>query len=49
MSKLSKVVGIISYLPDDEKIRQHRFDLVVNLVIKCQELFKLPIMIIAQN
>ena len=49
MGKLSKVIGIISYLPDNEEIRQHRFNLVINLVLKCQSLFKLPIMIIAQN
>ena len=46
---LSKVIGIISYLPDNRKIANHRFKLLKDLIIKCDELFNLPIIIIAQN
>ena len=44
------VIGIISYLPDDEKIRKHRFTKLANLLYQCNYIFNnLPIMIIAQN
>ena len=49
MKKLSKVIGIISYLPDDLEIRNHRKNKLLNLIFKCNCLFKLPIIIIAQN
>lgn len=42
-------VGIISYLPDDPEVRQKRLNKLNTLVTKCDELFKLPIIIIAQN
>lgn len=44
------VIGIISYLPDDMKIRKSRFLKLANLVLQCNYIFNnLPIMIIAQN
>jgi hypothetical protein len=48
MNNISKCIGIISWLPDDEtrKIRQGRLE---KLLHRCDELFNLPIMIIAQN
>lgn len=44
------IIGIISYLPDDIKIRNNRFKKLCNLIQKCNLIFdNLPIMIIAQN
>jgi hypothetical protein len=45
---VTKVIGIISWLPNNEtrKIRQERLE---KLLEKCDELFNLPILIIAQN
>lgn len=44
------VIGIISYLPDDKRIRKSRFLKLANLVLQCNYIFNnLPIMIIAQN
>jgi hypothetical protein len=46
----SKVIGIISYLPDDTEIRFKRELLLEDLIEKCKQLFpKVPIVIIAQN
>lgn len=45
----SKCLGIISYLPDDPKIRGPRIIKLEHLVTKCNQLFNLPIIIIAQN
>jgi len=46
----SAVIGIISYYPDDEKIRQHRATKLYSLVAQCNYIFdNLPIIIIAQN
>lgn len=44
----TKVIGIISYLPDNEAraIRQKKLE---TLLVRCDVVFKLPIMIIAQN
>lgn len=45
----SKVIGIISYLPDDEHIRKARFEKLCRLIETCNQLFNLPIHIIIQN
>lgn len=42
-------IGIISYLPDSKKHRDVRVEKLCTLIEKCNELFNLPIMIIAQN
>ena len=42
-------IGIISYLPDDPKIRAARKEKLKNLIIKCNEIFNLPIIMVAQN
>lgn len=42
-------IGVISYLPDNKKLREIRVEKLSNLLHQCDELFKLPIMIIAQN
>jgi hypothetical protein len=44
-----KVIGIISYLPDDEHIRKSRFEKLCKLIDTCNQLFGLPIHIIIQN
>ena len=44
-----KVIGIISYLPDDSKIRAERFRKLNELIVSCNHLLNLPIIIIAQN
>lgn len=46
---LSKVIGIISYLPNDLKVRANRRDKLDALVKKCISLFHLPIYIESQN
>lgn len=46
---MNKVIGIISYLPDDEIIREKRKKLLISLVSKLDEIFNLPIIIVAQN
>lgn len=44
------VIGIISYLPDNSKIRDRRLTKLIKLVLQCNYIFNnLPIMIIAQN
>lgn len=46
----SSVIGIISYLPDDMKIRKNRLAKLANLLFQCNYIFNnLPIMIVAQN
>lgn len=42
-------IGIISYLPPDQDIRSQRLEKLNKLITKCDEIFKLPIIIIAQN
>ena len=42
-------IGIISYLPDDDSLKNKRLSKLNNLLVKCDTLFKLPIIIIAQN
>ena len=46
---MKKVIGIVSYLPDDECIRQERKDKLKYLIYKCELYFQLPFIIIAQN
>jgi hypothetical protein len=48
MNNISKCIGIISWLPSDEtrKIRQEKLE---KLLIQCDNLFNLPIIIVAQN
>lgn len=43
------VIGIISYLPDNEMVRETRGKLLKNLIRQCDYLFNIPILIIAQN
>ena len=46
----TSVIGIISYLPDDKKIRSSRIAKLSKLLWQCNYIFpSLPIMIIAQN
>ena len=45
----SKVIGIISYLPDDPEVRERRFSKLTALVGNCRYLFGLPIHVITQN
>ena len=45
----NKVIGIISYLPEDSYKREARKELLVNLVKKLDEIFQLPIIIVAQG
>ena len=47
--KLSKCIGIISYLPDNIEVRNRRKNKLLNLIFRCNYLFNLPIIIIAQN
>lgn len=49
MMELNKVIGIVSYFPDDKKIANERYKKLCNLLNKCNLLFNLPIIIIAQN
>ena len=46
---MTKCIGIISYLPDDNKLRNIRLFKLNGLLKRCDELFNLPIIIIAQN
>lgn len=47
--ELSKVIGIISYLPDSPTLRSYRKEKLLQLLAQCNKLFNLPIIIIAQN
>ena len=42
-------IGIISYLPDKEEVRQVRIARLESLLAQCQQFYKLPILIVAQN
>lgn len=42
-------IGIISYLPDNKKIREKRVEKLKQLILKCDQLFNLPILVITQN
>lgn len=44
-----KVIGIISYLPDDIDVRKARFEKLCKLIETCNQLFGLHIHIIIQN
>ena len=46
---MKAMCGIISYLPDDKKIREHRFNDLKWLIGVCNYLFNLPIYIVIQN
>ena len=46
---MEKCIGIISYLPNEETTRKERVKLINSTLKKCDELFHLPIIIIAQN
>lgn len=46
---MNKVIGIISYLPDDKNKRNIREEKISSLIDTCNELFDLPIIIVAQN
>lgn len=45
----NKVIGIISYFPDDKELTHKRYAKLCNLLTKCHQLFNLPVIIIAQN
>ena len=45
----SKVIGIISYLPDEIDKRNYRFGKLLSLIQSCTRLFNLPIYIVVQN
>ena len=45
----NKVIGIISYLPDNTEIRQNRFSKLLKLIDTCNKIFDLPIYIVIQN
>ena len=47
--KLKTIIGIISYFPDEEKLRENRKMRCFDLLTKLNEHFKLPIIIVAQN
>lgn len=49
MKKLTKVIGIISYLPEDNKLREVRKQKLLNNLKSCLEIFNINIIIIAQN
>lgn len=49
MSTLKKVIGIVSYFPDDQEVTNARYKKLCALLTKCHELFNLPVIIIAQN
>ena len=49
MSMLSKCIGIISYFPDDAKIREERKKRFNKLMYNINTYFRLPVVIIAQN
>ena len=42
-------IGIISYLPDEQNLRDKRLNRLINLLKQCDEFFKLPILLVAQN
>lgn len=42
-------IGIISYFPDNEKIRDVRVKTLLQLLDKCNSCFNIPIFIVAQN
>lgn len=50
MKELSKVIGIISYFPDDKSLRAIRIKKLKQLVKSCSNFFNnIPVIIIAQN
>ena len=46
---MRKLIGIISYLPDNREVRKNRIDKLRRLINKCSYLFRLPIYIVIQN
>ena len=46
---MNKLIGIISYLPNNPDIRFTRVEKLTTLINSCNEIFDLPILIIAQN
>ena len=46
---MNAILGIISYLPDDKKIREHRLNKLLKLLDSCNTIFNLPIYILIQN
>lgn len=46
---MKKCIGIISYLPNEENTRKARAERINQVISKCDELFNLPIIIVAQN
>ena len=46
---MNNLIGIISYLPDAARIREHRLQCLCNLIGQCNYLFRLPIYIVIQN
>lgn len=46
---MTKCIGIISWLPDDESHRKLRLESLIKTLDSCNKIFNLPIIIIAQN
>lgn len=46
---MKTVIGIISYLPDDSSIREHRLKTLKKLIDSCNSLFNIDILIVLQN
>ena len=45
----SKLIAIVSYLPDDAALRSRRYTKLIALINRCNELFNLPMYILIQN
>ena len=45
---MTKCIGIVSYLPSDKKLRERRWDKLINLLYTCNKLFKLDVIIESQ-
>lgn len=43
------LIGIISYFPNNVEVREIRKHKLISLINKCNDLFNLPVLIIAQN
>lgn len=49
MSNNNILIGIISYLPDNKELREHRLESLLKLIHKCNYLFDLHIYVVTQN
>ena len=46
---MNTIIGIISYLPNDDEVREYRLNKLIALIHMCDYLFNLPIYIVIQN